>query len=89
MGSLSCEYIFDPVGIIDPAPDCIKELVVNYTCPNHEMRLGVFRCTPFLCCTCLLLLLSSTTVIWGTRGIPAAHSGSRAARWSIQDRLHP
>ncbi|CAK9041556.1 Dihydropyridine-sensitive L-type skeletal muscle calcium channel subunit alpha-1 [Durusdinium trenchii] len=37
MGSLSCEYIFDPVGIIDPAPDCIKELVVNYTCPNHEM----------------------------------------------------
>lgn len=36
LGSLSCEYLFDPVGLIDPAPGCIKELVVNYSCPDRQ-----------------------------------------------------
>lgn len=45
-GALSCEYIFDPRGLIDPAPGCTKELEVNYTCPNHQSYSSLARVYP-------------------------------------------
>eukprot|EP00435_Cladocopium_sp_Y103_P023595 s669_g5.t1 len=45
-GALSCEYIFDPTGLYDPAPGCIKELEVNYTCPNHQSYSSLARVYP-------------------------------------------
>ncbi|CAE7277157.1 unnamed protein product [Symbiodinium pilosum] len=45
-GALSCEFLFQPDVLLDPAPGCNKEVIVNYTCPNHMSQPSRTRLTP-------------------------------------------
>jgi len=45
-GDLSCEFLFQPVEQLDPAPGCNKEVIVSYTCPNHLTYESRARLTP-------------------------------------------